>query len=279
MTGLAHLKENYRAGRLVLFVGAGASISVSWKDKDEDVRGPSWTELVDESIRQLGFSTPELARCRGTDLQILEYFKQVNGGQTAKLTNWFARRMDPPEEVIMASPIHSEIVQMEECYRIYTTNYDDFIERAFRLSKIKYSVIAQESEMGVSGSKRQIIKFHGDLDHPDHIVMTESDYEKRLKLSTPMDFKLRADLLGSVVLFVGYSFRDPNVSYLFRLFSEHRNLYPAGSLPGQRAFIILPNPSKFERQLFQERNIEIIDVEGGDHLSTNVATVLRKIRS
>ena len=93
MECLIPLKRHYWDRRLVLFIGAGVSMSVSWHSADgsSTLRGPSWTELVDESIAQLGFEIPELARHRGTDLQILEYYKQVNGGQTAKLTNWFAR--------------------------------------------------------------------------------------------------------------------------------------------------------------------------------------------
>ena len=105
----------------------------------------------------------------------------------------------------------------------------------------------------------EIVKFHGDLDHPDQVVLTESDYQSRLTLQSPLDYRLMSDLLGRVVLFVGYSFNDPNVSYLFRLITG-KLAGLSGTLNGVRAYIILREPSDFEYALFSERNIEIIPV-------------------
>jgi hypothetical protein len=89
-------------------------------------------------VEQLGFDRPELARVRGTDLQILEYFKIRNSGEIAKLTNWLTKHMTPPDEAIRGAPILSELVQLDHCRKFYTTNYDDFLERAFRLAKRKH---------------------------------------------------------------------------------------------------------------------------------------------
>lgn len=214
------LRQRYQEGRVIPFIGAGVSMSVTWKSGKEVKRGPSWSELVEQATRILGFDNAGLARVRGTDLQILEYFKSKQAGQTAKLTNWFAREMNPPDDALTRSSIHQQLVALDKCQTFYTTNYDNFLERAFRLAGRECDAIAVESQMGGGGTKTGIVKFHGDLDHPDQIVLTESEYERRLSLSTPLDHRLRSDLLGSVVLFVGYSFRDPNVSYLFRLFTD-----------------------------------------------------------
>jgi hypothetical protein len=130
--------------------------------------------------------------------------------------------------------------------------------------------------MGGSKGGCQIIKFHGDLDHPSEIVLTESDYEKRLSLSTALDYRLRSDLLGRVLLFIGYSFRDPNVSYLFRLFTDHFTDKP-GTLAGDRAYIITPDPSDFEMQLFQARKIRVIPVRGA-HISEDIASILHEMQ-
>ncbi|MFO0883570.1 MAG: hypothetical protein U0894_05180, partial [Pirellulales bacterium] len=70
-------------------------MSVKWHDGGHETRGPSWSELVEQAAVSLGFENAELARVRGTDLQIMEYFKLQHDGQLAKLTNWFAKRMDP----------------------------------------------------------------------------------------------------------------------------------------------------------------------------------------
>jgi hypothetical protein len=274
----ADLRDRYRAKRLIPFIGAGASMSVTWKTvDDQETRGPSWSELVQQATRILGFESPDLARVRGTDLQILEYFKRKNAGQTAKLTRWLSKLMDPPESAIRASRIHYELAKLSNCELFYTTNFDDFIERAFTVHGRTFDVVAVEAHMGGTAAECEIIKFHGDLDHPDQIVLSESDYERRLSLSTAMDYRLRADLLGHVILFLGYSFRDPNVSYLFRLFTNEFWDKP-GALPGDRAYIVVPDPSDFEYELFQARRIRVIPVRAS-RMTEDVATLLSELRS
>ena len=272
------LRDRYHEGRLLPFIGAGVSTSVSWMDADgQTLRGLSWSELVDQATKLLEFDYPELARVRGTDLQILEYFKLEQGGQIAKLTNWLSRLMNPPDKALATSLIHAELIALDKCRLFYTTNYDDFLERAFELLGRKVQVSAIEMQMGTAHDKSEIIKFHGDLNHPNQIVLTESDYEKRLAFSTPMDFRLRSDLLGRVILFIGYSFRDANVSYLFRLFTEE--FYDkTGGIPGTRAYIVTPDPSSFERKLFDARRIEVIPISGRD-MAQDIATLLTEIRS
>lgn len=272
------LRRRYRDGRVIPFVGAGASVSVEWVGSDgQAARGPSWGELVAKATELLGFADPELARIRGTDLQILEYFKQKNAGETAKLTRWLSKLMAPPDDALEASPIHSALARLTQCNLFYTTNYDDFIERAFRIHGRTNTVVAVEAEMGAEEDGCQIIKFHGDLDHPAQIVLTESDYESRLSLSDPMDYRLRSDLLGRVILFLGYSFRDPNVAYLFRIFTNQFWDQP-GSLDGPRGYIAVPDPSDFEIQLFADRKIEVISIEGC-RKTADTACLLDELRS
>jgi hypothetical protein len=275
----ADLRAHYHEGRVIPFIGAGVSASVAWKDRvtGRPVRGPSWHELVNQAIHLLGFEDPALARVRGADLQILEYFRIKHADQTAKLTNWLSKLMDPPDDAIRDSIIHRELVKLDRCHRFYTTNYDDFLERAFRLASRPYKVVAVELQMAGTDSGCEIVKFHGDLDHPEQIVLTESDYEQRLRLSTALDQRLMADLLGRVLLFIGYSFRDPNVSYLFRLFADHFGDRPGG-LRGQRAFIAVPDPSDFELKLFSARRIGVIPISGIQR-ETDIEALLTEMRS
>lgn len=270
------LRKAYREDRVLPFIGAGASMSVVWEKNGEEVKGPSWSELVDQATKLLGFSDSNLARVRGKDLQILEYFKRKNAGQTAKLTNWLGKLMDPPDAALQMSQIHKELASLDRCKLFYTTNFDDFIERAFELHGRTPHIVAVESQMGGVRQDCEIVKFHGGLDHPDQIVLTELEYEQRLSLSTSMDYRLRADLLGRVVLFVGYSFRDPNVSYLFRLFTDEFWQKP-GARPGNRAFIFVADPSDFEFELFDARHIQVIPVRGVK-MSEDIAKVLREMR-
>lgn len=272
------LRRLYRDGRVIPFVGAGASMSVSWSVKGSIQRGPSWGELVDQAARLLGFTVPDLARVRATDLQILEYFS-IRNGDLSQLKNWLVRLMDAPDDALLASAIHKELAQLINCDTFYTTNFDAFLERALRLNGRTCRVVAKEQDLGQPRMDCDVMKFHGDLDHPDTMVLSESEYESRLAFENPMDFRLRSDVLGKAVLFLGYSFRDPNVAYLFRLVNQHFHDLP-NTFNGRRAYIIVSNPSDFETSLFDNRNIEVIPaITDGSDPAPAVAAVLQEMRS
>ena len=271
------LCRRYQEGRVVPFVGAGVSMSVSWDTIDGKQRGPSWLELTNMATKILGFEDPDLARVRGSDLQILEYFKMKHSGQTARLTNWLSCSLRPPDDALESAPILTALTDLENCNLYYTTNFDDFLERALELHGRECHVTAVEAQMGGYGNTTEIVKFHGDLNHPDQIVLTESDYQSRLAFESPLDYRLLSDLLGRVVLFVGYSFSDPNVSYLFRLFTSQL-VGKSGSLSGPRAYIILRDPSEFEYELFQARKIQIIPV-GSEESTEEIKSVIEDMRS
>jgi len=74
------LRQRYRDERVIPFIGAGISMSVIWEKDGKEVHGPSWSELVEQAVSLLEFQDTELARVRGTDLQILEYFKRKHAG-------------------------------------------------------------------------------------------------------------------------------------------------------------------------------------------------------
>jgi hypothetical protein len=230
-------------------------MSVTWQANGEIRRGLSWSELVDEAARQLGCEDPDILRFRGTDLQILEYFR-LKKNNFAPLTNWLYAQMNPPDEELEKSPIHVALSKLDQCSLFYTTNFDDFLERSLRLHGRTVHVITSEADMRF-GHQTQVIKFHGDLNSPGEMVLSESHYEQRMKLESAMDLKLRADILGRAIIFIGYSFRDPNIAYLFRTVNEKFSSLPH-SLAGKRAYILINNPSDFELQLFSERKIEVI---------------------
>jgi hypothetical protein len=270
------LRRLYRDKRVIPFVGAGASMSVCW-GPDRDHRGPRWEEMVDQAAIFLGAAEPDLLRCRGTDLQILEYFKIMKGG-FAPLTNWLSLQFAAASNAdILASPIHAELVQLDRCGIYYTTNYDDFIERA--LKKAGRNVHITSSELNISHDRSlvEVVKFHGDFNTPDQMVLSESQYMDRMRLESPMDFKLRADILGRAVLFIGYSFRDPNVNYIFHIVNRLFSNLP-DSASGRRAYIILPEPSEFERRLFHARNIDVIPINALE-IVRDTARILQEMRS
>lgn len=281
---IQQLRGRYQEGRLVPFVGAGVSMAVTWEADGRQHRGPSWSEVVDHACHLLGFETPELLRARGTDLQILEYFG-VKRHAYGELTTWLAREFDAPDEALLRSRIHGALAALSKCTVYYTTNFDDFLERALRLhgrSSQRIAVEAnianalqQEARSSPSLPTCQVVKFHGDLTNPEQMVLSESNYEDRLQLASTLDHRLRADLLGRALLFLGYSFRDPNVAYLFRRLTTDLGQLPE-SASGHRAYIAVTEPSDFEILLFRERHIQVIPISAS-HPAEDIANLLEDI--
>lgn len=271
------LRTVYREGRLLPFIGAGISMSVKWTDSSGVKRGPSWSELVNKAAQLIDFKDPDLLRARGTDLQILEYFRLVKNGNTSELTNWLIREINPPVDDLKNSVIHQRLSELTKCQTFYTTNFDTFLEDAFTLLDRKNKVVAKEHDMckAIKG-ECEIIKFHGDLNNTDMLVLSEADYEKRLSLTTELDYRFKSDLLNRTALFLGYSFRDPNVSYLFRTITEQFRKNNGITIP--RAYIVVKYPSQFEKKLFRARDIEIIPAETDD-LTTFISDLLKYIKS
>ncbi len=231
-------------------------MAVHWTSEGEPRHGPSWRELVDKAAELIGADDPELLRMRGSDLQILEYLR-IKRDTMQPLINWLHASMRPSDEDLHRSVLHQALASLSAGHLIYTTNYDDFIERAMALNGRSVVAIAAEHDLSQHLAETQVVKFHGDFNRPETMVLSESDYERRMRLESALDLKLRSDVLGRALLFIGYSFGDSNVAYLFRLVTEHFGELPQ-SFAGRRAYIIYPNPSDFELQLFHARRIEVI---------------------
>lgn len=270
------LRRLYRDDRVIPFIGAGASMAVTWHRNGIQTHGPSWRELVDHACKIIGVSEPQLLRFRGTDLQILEYFRALHGG-FAPLTNWLSSEFSHAKDSdILNCPIHQSLVGLTRCRIFYTTNYDNFIERALTAASRNTHVISSELNINYNRDANEVVKFHGDFNDPENMVFSETQYFERMRFENAMDFKLRADILGRAVLFVGYSFNDPNVNYLFHVVNQlFRNL--PNSYSGRRAYIILPEPSEFERRLFHIRNIEVIPIAAVDR-AASLASLLDEMR-
>jgi hypothetical protein len=240
---------------------------------------------VDSAAALIG-ENAHLLRARGEDLQILEYCRAKLDGQLAPLRNELNRALDPPDEALSGSPVHAALADLDRCDIYYTTNYDSFLERAISLSGRVCSAVATEANLASYLESRssadggrspcRVVKFHGDLDNPEQMVLSDSDYRDRLQFTEPLDTLLRSDLLGRAVLFLGYSFRDWNVSYLFHLVGRDFGAARPGVFGGPRAYIAVSDPSDFERSLFAARNIGVIPI-GSEDRAGDIASLLGEV--
>ena len=237
--------EAVRERKIILFVGAGVSKNLGL---------PSSFELVKHLAEELNYD-PEIFATHGDYLALSEYF-QLEKGTIGSLRSWMDRTWHTGVD-IASSEIHKHIVELEFPI-IYTTNYDTWLEQAYAAHGKPFVKIVNVGDISkAKDGITQIVKFHGDLEDDTSIVLTESSYFTRLDLESPLDVKLRADLLGRSVLFIGYSLSDINIRYM--LFKINRQWLSSPFADArQKSFIFLTRPNPVQERLLASRGIHSI---------------------
>jgi hypothetical protein len=124
----------------------------------------------------------------------------------------------------------------------------------------------------------EVIKFHGTLEQPDTIVLTESSYFERMGLDAPPDQRLRADLLSNSFLFIGYSFNDTNIRYIWyrmhqlRMRSQDKSRHS----PTRRSFFATHGAGPVQPEILHQWNIDVIELDPTDR-NASVAELLQRI--
>ena len=249
---MEQLRDAYRSGRVLLFVGAGVSMSLGL---------PSWRQLIDHMGRELDFD-PDIFQTFGSDLTLAEYYR-IKTGTIGPLRSWMDRAWHSDSVDISKSRVH-QLIAESQLDLIYTTNYDRWIEKAFDHYGQPFTKVASVGDLlNISPSKTQIVKFHGDFDDDSSIILDESSYFRRLQFETPLDIKLRSDLLGRSVLFIGYSLTDINVRYLlFKLANLWNESSATKAQPKSYLFSHRPNP--VQEAVLDQWNIEMVSSSGDD---------------
>ena len=230
----------------ILFVGAGVSMVVGL---------PSWQDLIDHMVDELGLSEAEQAQSLGHPI-LAEYYR-IRHGSIGPLRSWMDRAWKVSEERVRDSRIHQLIVELNFPL-IYTTNYDRNLEAAFEAQGRSYAKIANARDLIALGAQdTQIVKFHGDFDDDASLVLTESDYFSRLNFDSPLDVKLRADAMSRPVLFIGYSMQDLNIRLLLHRIWETWSRSPYES-HRPKSYVFLPRAGPAQEAVLSRWGISVI---------------------
>ncbi len=207
-SAINELKVHYKERRLIPFLGAGLSIPLGL---------PSWQELMGWMATKLGFES-ELFLLHGNFQQLAEYTKVTSRRTWKSLLNKMTRDFDSVQAIAnrKKSPIHKALSSLD-FKTIYTTNYDSHIEESIRDTGRKCVTLSSLADFLENREPNitEVIKFHGTLEDPETIILTESRYFDRMLLEEAVDQRLRADILSNSFLFIGYGFKDPNIRYIW----------------------------------------------------------------
>ena len=99
-----------------------------------------------------------------------------------------------------------------------------------------------------------MVKYHGDLLHPETVIFTGSSYADRIADAGHfLNIRLRSDVLAKGFVFIGYGFGDPNIRLLF----EQLKAVFGKALPPSYLIAYHYDPSM--EKLKDDYGVEIVD--------------------
>lgn len=148
--------------------------------------------------------------------KVMSKFEKERGGK--ELLQRIRARLDYcrsfPEVLGMATRFHCELGPIWQVSDIVTTNWDDF----FELVCGAIPIVAPSDYAFSDLPGRRVFKIHGSINNPGSIIATQEDYDRCYR-------RLRSGVIGSslkhllatrTVLFVGFSFSDPDFERIYR---------------------------------------------------------------
>ncbi len=226
-----NIKDAIVNNNLVIFAGAGLSTKFGL---------PSWSKLVTDvinSINKEDYNTliPVLQANIMSAMQILNFLKDEHLSIRKYIKDNFS--------IIEGDlKLHKELLKLTNS--IITTNYDNAFELA---SENKIKPADRTSDFNISeinkNGKPYIFKIHGTYESPDSCVIFSDDYANIYSRETSSKEKLKSIFTEKTILFLGFSFNDPDINLIFK------NLDIAFSNFNQH-YILTTDPNSFKEFKF-----------------------------
>ena len=143
---------------------------------------------------------------------------------------------------------------------IVTTNIDFLLEKSYE--RTEYTrVLMDDTDLAVAPHDPgvvDILKIHGDVHNPEHLVVTEESYDEFL-INYPILATFLANLLVErTAVLIGYSMEDPDLRLIWSIVRAR-----LGNLT-RPAFAIRVDASGTEIDRFKRRGISVINLDSRD---------------
>ena len=191
---LADIINKIRIGRVVLFLGAGASKAAG---------GPTETELVNDIRGQFAKVDPAIT----SFIDTCQDFLEIPGYDRSQLENFVTQKLN-----LRPSKAHL-IMAKYNWPAIFTTNYDELIEDSYRNDTEKkpfYTISYPSVTPTTDNSKIYIFKLMGTVkNRPENqMVLSRSDYNRMIAKKSEYLRDLRDFVQNGTIIFIGYGAAD-----------------------------------------------------------------------
>lgn len=155
---------------------------------------------------------------------------------------------------------------------VCTTNFDHLLEEGYHKISKSCRPIISESQLSVAPMKDELtlLKFHGDIDHPDKMVATEEDYDKFLDQNPMLSTYLSNLLITRTPLFIGYSLDDDDFRQIWQVLKSR-----LGKMV-RHGYVIKVGCSDTERSRYERRGVKVINYDGQSKDYPTILTELFK---
>jgi hypothetical protein len=141
---------------------------------------------------------------------------------------------------------------------VCTTNFDFLLERQYDLTpRYVYPVVDEEQlSINVGNAGTLLLKLHGDLRHPNRLIVTEADYDGFLTSFPLLATYLANQLITKTAVFVGYSLDDPDFRQIWHIVSDRLGR------SRRMAYTLGVNVRSADITRFERRGVKVINLPG-----------------
>ena len=197
--------DNIQTDSISVFVGAGLSKGAGL---------PDWYELIHQLAREISYEVPPPEWTNSeTFIDISQSYVNAYGLQ--RLIGYLQQKLDTTH--VRPSIVHKALALLP-CTNIFTSNYDDLLEKSFRQVNKKVRLITRDIHVPLmthDSLSANIVKLYGDLNQPETIVLTRQHYEKFFLERPLLINQLKSTLSNSTMIYLGWSHRDPHFNLVF----------------------------------------------------------------
>jgi hypothetical protein len=157
---------------------------------------------------------------------------------------------------------------------IFTVNYDDLLERAYREVGKRVEVIVDDGTipfMRREPNTVNLVKLYGDLNQPDTLVVARQHYEAFFLKRPQMVKLLETELARSDMLYLGWSHTDLHFN---QIFGELLSRYGQFMRPG---YAVMFDITAAQAQELQRKQIRLLQLPDAPDRTQQIATWLESL--
>jgi SLOG family protein/SIR2-like protein len=197
--------KSLELGSAGAFIGAGLARRAGY---------PDWRSLLSDIATELGLDIEAEHDLAAVAQYSLNKATGKRNALTKLIVDHFPPTADAPEpfRILARLPVR----------HVWTTNYDTLAEVAWAQERKLLDVKSRNADLGIDKPWAHAIlyKMHGSVDHPTEVVIAKDDYELYRRERPGFLQVLTGQLVTKQMLFLGFSFTDPNIAHLFASIRE-----------------------------------------------------------